>query len=320
MKLVICHRDRYPSFMDAVRLVVVALPATDISHEGFTANWTKNNVATGYLLDVATDSDFENIIINALAAGNVTSRIVTGLDPGTDYYYRVTALDGPRAGHYSNVIEATTETVGLGYGLLYNWYAATDAREITSAGWHVPTEAEWNTLQTYLGGEAVAGGVMKETGTTYWNSPNTGATNEVGFNGKGSGVRSSNGLFELLLNSTYFWTTTPSYDPLTMGTCYWLFYNDDSLSFQNIAIKTANAIRLIKDSTTLEDGETGTYTGNDGRVYDTICIGTQEWLADNLAETKFRNGDDIPNVTDNDEWAALVTGAMCAYDNDWNNV
>ena len=77
---------------------------------------------------------------------------------------------------------------------------------------------------------------------------------------------------------------------------------------------------LIKDSNTLTDGEGGSYTRNDGKVYRTICIGTQEWLADNLAETKFRNGDDIPEVTDNGAWAALETAGMCAYDNDWGNV
>jgi len=80
------------------------------------------------------------------------------------------------------------------------------------------------------------------------------------------------------------------------------------------------ALRPLKDSTTLTHGQTGIYTGNDGKVYRTICIGTQEWLACNLAETKYRNLDDIPEVTDNDDWVALTTGALCAYDNDWDNV
>jgi uncharacterized protein (TIGR02145 family) len=78
-------------------------------------------------------------------------------------------------------------------------------------------------------------------------------------------------------------------------------------------------VRLVKDTTTLSDGETGTYTGNDGKVYRTICIGTQEWLADNLAETKYRNNDSIPEVTDNTAWAGLSTGARCSYDNDPSN-
>ena len=49
------------------------------------------------------------------------------------------------------------------YGALYNWYTVTDLRGLCPAGWHVPTDAEWTTLTSYLGGESVAGGKMKET-------------------------------------------------------------------------------------------------------------------------------------------------------------
>ena len=77
---------------------------------------------------------------------------------------------------------------GLGYGLLYNWYAASDANFATS-GWHVPSYTEWTTLITYLGGSSVAGGKLKETGTVHWASPNTGATNESGFTGLPGGYR-----------------------------------------------------------------------------------------------------------------------------------
>ena len=79
------------------------------------------------------------------------------------------------------------------YGLLYNWWAATDARNICSVGWHVPTKVELETLQTYLGGTTVAGGKLKETTYIYWNAPNEGATNEVGFNGRGGGQRKDTG-------------------------------------------------------------------------------------------------------------------------------
>lgn len=72
-------------------------------------------------------------------------------------------------------------SVASTYGHLYNWYAVTDSRDFAPAGWHVPTDTEWQTLVEYLGGWLVAGGKMKEDGTTHWTSPNIGATNESGF-------------------------------------------------------------------------------------------------------------------------------------------
>jgi hypothetical protein len=45
-----------------------------------------------------------------------------------------------------------------------------------------------------------------------------------------------------------------------------------------------------------------------------------EWLAYNLAETKFRNGNTIPEITDETDWKEATGAALCAYDNDWNNV
>ena len=97
-----------------------------------------------------------------------------------------------------------------------------------------------------------------------------------------------------------------------------LYTNDEA--YLNSYKRYGLTIRLIKNSTTLSDGETGTYVGNDGKVYRTICIGTQEYIADSLAETKYSNGESITEVTDNAAWAALTTEAMCAYNNDWDNV
>ena len=105
------------------------------------------------------------------------------------------------------------------YGYLYNWYAAkgifttgniasTDTLNICPEGWHVPTYAEWTTLFTELGGESVAGGMMKSKGTAYWNSPNTGATNESGFLALPGGYRMQNGSFNDIRNSVIFWSDT----------------------------------------------------------------------------------------------------------------
>lgn len=68
--------------------------------------------------------------------------------------------------------------------------------------------------------------------------------------------------------------------------------------------------------TTETGGGTGTVTDIDGNVYQTVIIGTQEWMAENLKVTHYRNGDAIPNVTENSQWASHTTGAYCWYDND----
>ncbi|MFA4851475.1 MAG: FISUMP domain-containing protein [Bacteroidales bacterium] len=94
------------------------------------------------------------------------------------------------------------------YGVLYNWYAVNDSRNIAPTGWHVPTDAEWTTLTTYLGGESVAGGKLKETDTTHWQSPNTGATNETGFTALPSSFRGDNGIFGYVGVYGYWWSST----------------------------------------------------------------------------------------------------------------
>ena len=70
----------------------------------------------------------------------------------------------------------------------------------------------------------------------------------------------------------------------------------------------------------VEDGyESITVTDIDGNVYQTVQIGNQLWMAENLKVTHYRNGDAIPNVTDNSTWAGLSSGAYCVYNNDSAN-
>ncbi|MBI5184526.1 MAG: chitobiase/beta-hexosaminidase C-terminal domain-containing protein [Nitrospinae bacterium] len=94
------------------------------------------------------------------------------------------------------------------YGRLYTWYAATDSRGVCPAGWHLPTDAEWTTLMDYLGGESAAGGKMKESGTTHWNSPNTSADNSSGFTALPGGYRYYDGSFYLFGYYGNWWSAT----------------------------------------------------------------------------------------------------------------
>jgi len=94
------------------------------------------------------------------------------------------------------------------YGNLYNWYAVDDARGLCPAGWHVPSDVEWTTLTDYLGGHTFAGGKMKSTGTSLWNGPNAGATNETLFTGHPGGSRYSRGNFVDYRNHAFFFSST----------------------------------------------------------------------------------------------------------------
>lgn len=210
--------------------------------------------------------------------------------------------------------------ISVNYGLLYNWYAATDVREICAEGWHVPTEAEFQTLIDYLGGDGVAGGKLKETGFVYWNSPNTDATNEVNFYSRGSGYRETDGSFADIQEFCPAWSCDDA-ELADEGTTAALGYHADAEAYiWEEDRKTGMAIRPIKDSTTLSHGQTGIYIDPSSYTYPTICIGIQEWVACNIRTEHYRNGDLVPEVQNNIAWAALVTGALCAYNNNWANV
>ncbi|MEI7525763.1 MAG: fibrobacter succinogenes major paralogous domain-containing protein [Mariniphaga sp.] len=94
------------------------------------------------------------------------------------------------------------------YGALYNWYAVADPRNIAPSGWHVASYAEWTTLTSYLGGESVAGGNLKEAGFIHWVTPNIGATDSSGFTALPGGYRNYSGLFYLVGTYGNWWSST----------------------------------------------------------------------------------------------------------------
>ena len=305
------------------------------------------------------------------------------------------------------------------YGYLYNWHAVIDSRNLAPKGWHVPTHEEWKDLFEYLGTDS--GGKLKESGTSHWNPPNTGATNESGFTAlpggnyddgydslgstasfwsstvrrrnpsSGSSTdRSSTGAWrhELYTENSihgYFGYTKGGYlsvrlvkdrtggikNPLAGfkvssntintntnavfdaspstgdGLIYrWDFDSDGKwdrpaygysssitavfrysnsgkymvkLEVKDSARKTSTSEQKITVSEFSESDVDGTYTDIDGNVYKSVKIGEQEWMAENLKVTRYRNGDAIPNEIDDSEWGSLTTGAFGTYENDESN-
>lgn len=213
-------------------------------------------------------------------------------------------------------------------GLLYNGYTVLDSRHIANTGWSFPTNDQMAYLCFTVGGSGVAGTKFRTLNNTDWCKATPLGTNETGFSVKGSGWRSNTGEFlELFRTSKIIFGIQTYADVVHYDYINVTYASNDISGFLNEDFKRGSTIRLVKDSTTLSPGQTGTYVGNDGKTYNTICVDyydgthhTYEWMSENLAETKYRNGDSIPEVTDNTAWAALTTGALCAYDNNWNYV
>ena len=149
-------------------------------------------------------------------------------------------LDFGAWSYYSNVSE-----VDLTYGKLYNWFSVNDARGLAPKGWHIPTSIEVVRLVEFLGGDTEAGGLMKETGTTYWASPNEGATNSSGFSARPAGKREFNGDFINQNREAGFWTSTLNNS--FSANIFYLGYDTKSIYLSPYYMTAGFSIRCIKD-------------------------------------------------------------------------
>jgi uncharacterized protein (TIGR02145 family) len=146
---------------------------------------------------------------------------------------------------------------GAIYGKLYNWYAVAgiydDAslndpslrKQFAPIGWHVPSDSEWTTLTGFLGGEGIAGGKMKEIGTSYWNSPNVEATNESGFTGLPGGYCVYDGAFGSIGGYCSWWSSSEYHTNIAYARGLDKLYG---IASRNLNVKTYGfSVRLIKD-------------------------------------------------------------------------
>jgi uncharacterized protein (TIGR02145 family) len=119
-------------------------------------------------------------------------------------------------------------------GILYNWYAVDNKaglayfkrNGIQEVGWRVPTQTDWLQLIGEVGGALVAGGKLKQIGTSYWEDPNVDATDEYGWRGISGGNR----FIDTALNEGFsgskiygdYWSATADPDDITVAFSYWL--------------------------------------------------------------------------------------------------
>ena len=157
----------------------------------------------------------------------------------------------------TNVTDAKATANYTTYGVLYNWPAAMDGEAssttnpsgvqgVCPTGWHLPSDAEWTQLTDYyLGGVSVAGGKLKETGTTHWSSSNTSATNETGFTALPGGFRYDYGTFDYIGYYGFWWSATEYftfhawYRPMSSGS--------SSVGSEGIGKELGFSVRCVRD-------------------------------------------------------------------------
>ena len=180
---------------------------------------------------------------------------VVGPATGSDIipYYYVYGYNGTSV----SVAKATYNYIN--YGVLYNWKAAMNGAASSTAnpsgvqgicptGWHLPSDAEWTQLSTYLGGPYGVGDKLKETGNTHWTTSNNNATNSSGFTALPGGCRSIYGNFGNIGSSGYWWTSTVSNLSLYAATYRTIYYQ---LTSGNEDTRTAFSVRCVKDTSTI---------------------------------------------------------------------
>lgn len=205
----------------------------------FHSQKTESSVITFQCKDSRDNKEYETIVIGTQCWMKENLAYLPSVSPSANDsqtwpFYYVYGYQG------TNVTEAKATSNYHTYGVLYNWTAALTA---CPAGWHLPSDAEWTALTTFLGGESVAGGKMKEADTAHWNSPNTGATNESGFTGLPGGSRNvvyNIGSFSDFGNYSNWWSSTDAWNRILD------YYNDD-INRQNMYKSYGFNVRCLRD-------------------------------------------------------------------------
>ena len=143
--------------------------------------------------------------------------------------------------NYNNSIDADSISI---YGRLYNWYAATDSRNIAPEGWHVPSDSDWIVLKDYLG-NTYPNHKLKEASLIHWTLSINNEDNTSGFTAFPCGFRyEDNGQFTIYGNEAHWLSTT---EVATSSCIIWL-YDGTHLTGLEPASRIAGwSVRCVKD-------------------------------------------------------------------------
>ena len=131
------------------------------------------------------------------------------------------------------------------YGVLYNGYAV-ETGIICPPTWHVPGDGEWSLLMNLVGGLNVAGGKLKESGFTHWNSPNYGAIDQFGFTALPGGYRYTDGTFLNMGSMAYWWSLNPIGCPDCLEIYYASADNGEMFKYY-LSAHFGLSVRCVKD-------------------------------------------------------------------------
>jgi uncharacterized protein (TIGR02145 family) len=135
------------------------------------------------------------------------------------------------------------------YGKLYNWYVtnknSNGNKNVCPTGWHVPNNNEWDILIKLLGGEEVAGGHLKEIGTSSWTIPNEKTTNISLFTAIPSGGFTET--FKYINKGAIFWSAEENTNSNWLAWNASVGYNGTYVDFDDEPKITGCSIRCIKD-------------------------------------------------------------------------
>ena len=199
-----------------------------------------------------TITDYENNIYETVRIG---TQLWMAQNLGTTHYLNgdIIVTTNPATLDISNVTSPEFQWSYGGvdanviiYGKLYTWYTITDSRKVCPTGWHIPTDSDWTSLESTLGGYIIAGSELKEAGNSHWASPyNLDATNESCFKALPGGYRNVTGGFLSLGSYGNWWSSTDG--DATNGWIQSLFVQTGQIS-KTVFLKVNGAsVRCIKD-------------------------------------------------------------------------
>lgn len=201
----------------------------------------------------------------------------------------------------------------LKFGLYYRSDIVHYSKSIAASGWRIPSLNDFIAICSVFGSPYSQSPALRAIGEEYWYYFGIDATNLTKLSFIGSGVYyPTTNAFEgirSLCEINFSSNAVPGYFDCAQ------FYSETyDIDIFSRTIQENVPLRVCRTNMNMSDGEKGSYVGNDGKVYQTVCWAHIEMITSNLVETKFSNGSDIPVVTNSADFISSVVPCGCYKD------